>query len=88
MTITIDTHAAVRNLEAAGADPKLAEAIVNTFAQSADELTRKAALTALRADMRADLAQLKQRLTLPIVTIAATANGILFTALRYPRSAT
>lgn len=28
MTITIDTHAAIQDLEAAGADPKPAEAIV------------------------------------------------------------
>ena len=83
MATTIDTHAPVRNLEAAGADPKLAEAIVNTVSQVSTELATKADLVALRADSRADLAQLEQRLTLRIVTIAAIANGILFAALRY-----
>ena len=83
MATTIDTHAAIRSLEAAGADPKLAEAIVNTFSQVSTELATKADLVALRADSRADLAQLEQRLTLRIVTIAAIANGILFAALRY-----
>ena len=80
MAITIDTHAAIQNLEAAGADPKLAEAIVS---QVSTELATKADLVALRADSRADLAQLEQRLTLRIVTIVAIANGILFVALRY-----
>ena len=83
MATTIDTHAAIRNLEAAGADPKLAEAIVNTVSQVSTELATKADLVALRADSRADLAQLEQRLTLRIVTIAAIANGIPFAALRY-----
>ena len=83
MATTIDTHAAIRNLEAAGADPKLAEAIVNTVSQVSTELATKADLVALRADSRADLAQLEQRLTLRIVTIAAIANGIPLAALRY-----
>ncbi len=87
MATTIDTHAAIRNLEAAGADPKLAEAIVNTVSQVSTELATKADLVALRADSRADLAQLEQRFTLRIVTIAAIANGILFAALRYLPSA-
>ena len=65
-----------------------AEAIVNVVARSGDELATKAALAALRADLRADLAQLEQRTTLRIVTIAATANGILFAALRYLPPAT
>lgn len=83
MTITIDTHAAIQDLEAAGADPKLAEAIVKTVSQSGDQLATKSDLAALRADLRADLAQLEQRTTLRIVTIVAIANGILFAALRY-----
>ena len=65
-----------------------AEAIVNVVARSGDELATKAALAALHADLRADLAQLEQRTTLRIVTIAATANGILFAALRYLPPAT
>ncbi len=36
-----------------------------------------------KADLRGDLAQLEQRLTLRTVTIVAIANGILFAALRY-----
>ena len=47
MAITIDTHAAIRDLEAAGADPKLAEAIVKTVSQADAQLTTKADLAAL-----------------------------------------
>ena len=47
-------------------------------------LDTHAAITGLvtKADLRTDLAQLEQRLTLRIVTIVAIANGILFVALR------
>ena len=83
MAITIDTHAAVRKIEAAGADPKLAEAIVKIVSQVGTELATKADLVALRADLRADLAQLEQRLTLRMVTIVTITNGIVFVALRY-----
>ena len=48
MAITIDTHAAVRDLEAAGADPKLAEAIVATISRSDADLATKAGLAALK----------------------------------------
>ena len=47
MAITIDTHEAIRNLEAAGADPKLAEAIVKTVSQADAQLATKADLAAL-----------------------------------------
>ena len=50
-----------------------------TRADSRADLT-KAALIALRTDVRADLAQLEQRPTFRIVAIA---NGILFAAFRY-----
>ena len=47
MAITIDTHEAIQNLEAAGADPKLAEAIVKTVSQADAQLATKADLAAL-----------------------------------------
>ena len=92
MAITIDTHAAIREIEAAGADLKLAEAIVKTVSQSGDNLATRSALAALRADLRADLAQLEQRMTLRtvtiVVTVVALANGFLFAALRHLPPAT
>ena len=59
MAITIDTHAAIQKLEAAGADPKLAEAIVRTVSQADADLVTKADLKAELARLRSDL---KQRL--------------------------
>ena len=88
MAIMIDTHAAIQELEAAGADPKLAKAIVSTVTQSGDTVATKSDLAALRADLRADFAQLEQRTILRIVTNAAIANGILFAALHYLPPAT
>ena len=62
MTITIDTHAAIQDLEAAGADPKLAEAIVKTVSQADAQLATKSDLTALRADLQATIVSLERRL--------------------------
>ena len=47
MIITIDTHAAIQDLKAAGADPKLAEAIVKTVSQADAQLATKAVLAAI-----------------------------------------
>ena len=41
MTTTIDTYAAIRELEAAGADAKLAEAIVATISRADAEVATK-----------------------------------------------
>ena len=51
--------------------------------QADAQFATKADLATLRADGRADLAQLEQRLTVRIVAIATIANAILFAALRY-----
>jgi hypothetical protein len=88
MTIMIDTHAAIQEIEAAGADSKLAEAIVKTVSQPGDQPATKSDLAALRADLRAGLAQLEQRTPLRIATIVAIANGNLFGVLRYVPPAT
>ncbi len=46
MAITIHTHAAIQVLKAAGADPKLAEAIVKTVSQADAQLATKADVAA------------------------------------------
>ena len=56
MALTIGTHEAIQNLEAAGADPKLAKAIVKTVSQADAELVTK-------ADLKAEFATLEGRLT-------------------------
>ena len=76
MTVTLDTHAAIKRLTASGINTEQAEAIVDTVARSDAELVTT-------AHLRAEIAQLEQRLTLRIVAIVAIANGILFAVLRY-----
>lgn len=63
----MDTHAAVRQLTAAGADETLAVAVVdvaqNAAADQRRELTTRADLDHHREAQRADLAALEARLT-------------------------
>ena len=59
MAITIDTHAAIQELEAAGIKPEHAEAIVKTVSQADAQLATKADLTALEGRIEA----LEHRLT-------------------------
>jgi hypothetical protein len=76
MTVTLDTHAAIKRFTASGINAEQAEAIVDTVARSdADLITT--------THLHAEIAQLEQRLTLRIVTIVVIANGILFAMLRY-----
>ena len=56
MAVTIDTHAAIQNLTAAGIKPEHAEAIVRTVSQADADLVTK-------ADLKAELATLEGRLT-------------------------
>ena len=79
MAITIDTRAAIRDLEAAGADPKLAEAIVNTVSQADAQLGTKADLAALRADLQATIASLGRRL----IGYLVAAVLIVLAAIKY-----
>ena len=59
LIITIDTHAAVRDLEAAGIQPEYAEAIVKTVGRADTELVTK---TDLKAELHATIASLERRL--------------------------
>ena len=60
MTFTIDTHAAIRELEAAGADAKLAEAIVATISRADGGIATKPHVEAVanKAIVQIILAQL------------------------------
>ena len=55
MATTLDTHAAIKRLTAAGLDTAQAEAIVDTVSQADDQLVTK-------ADLQAALASLERRL--------------------------
>ena len=48
----IDTHAAVRELEAAGLQTAQAEAIVKTIAQVDEQIATKGDIATLRSEMR------------------------------------
>ena len=47
MAVTIDTHAAIRELEAAGAGPRLAEAIVATISRTHAEIATRSHVEAV-----------------------------------------
>ncbi len=49
--VTFDTHASIKNLISAGADERLAEAIVNEMKIDQSDLATKADLELLRRDM-------------------------------------
>ncbi|MCY3793775.1 MAG: DUF1640 domain-containing protein [Gammaproteobacteria bacterium] len=55
MATTLDTHAAIKRLTAAGINTTQAEAIVETVSQADDQLVTK-------ADLQAALASLERRL--------------------------
>ena len=62
MPITIDTLAAQRTMEAAGIEPAHAEAIVNAFAHTGDQVATK-------ADIRSLEQRLEQRLEVEITGV-------------------
>ena len=61
-SLAFDTHAAVKRLQGAGADEKLAEAVVATCGSMLNEnVATKTDLVELRADLKSDIAQLSAR---------------------------
>lgn len=75
----IDTHAAVQDLEKAGVERPVAEAIVSTVVRADSGFARRSDLDAAIAGMRARMATLGRRLVLASLVIA----GLLFTAIRF-----
>ena len=75
MAYTLDTHAAVRDLTAAGFAPEQAEAIVATVAHSDSGLATK-------ADLQAAISALEVRLVKWGIGIGLAIAGLLFAALR------
>ena len=67
-SLVFDTHQAVKNLKSAGADEKLAEAVVTTIGTAiSDHVATKADIKDVRAeikDVRADIEHLKKDLTI------------------------
>lgn len=62
-TLVFDTHKAVKTLQEAGANERLAEAVVATVGNAMGEnVATKADLAALRSDLQSDIAALEARL--------------------------
>ena len=79
MAYTLDTHATVRELTAAGLDQPVAEAITAVIARSDSELVTK---SFFRTELKAEIAALEKRLMLYGLGLA----GLLFAALRFTGS--
>ena len=82
MACALDTHAAVRDLTAAGLAPEQAEAIVATVTRSESGLATKADLDALRAEFIAAISALEIRLVKWGIGIGLAVAGLHFAALR------
>ncbi len=80
MAYTLDTHATVRELTAAGLDQPAAVAITVAIARSKTELVTK---SYFRTEFKAVIAALEKRLMLYGLALA----GLLFAALRFTGSA-
>ncbi len=62
-TLVFDTHKAFKTLQEAGANERLAEAVVATVGDAMGEnVATKADLAALRSDLQSDIAALEARL--------------------------
>lgn len=79
MAYPIDTHAAVQDLETAGVERPVAEAIVSTVVRADSDFVTKSDIDAAIAEMRAQMGSLERRLVLASLVIA----GLLFTAIRF-----
>ena len=59
MPVTIDTLAAQRTMEAAGIEPEHAEAIVNAFAHTGDQVATKADIRSLEQRLEVEITGVK-----------------------------
>ena len=90
-TMTFDTHAAVKQLRAAGIDDAQAETLVDVISHAIGEPVTKADLEPLAtkesvraeiADVRTEIASLEARLFRHLWVMAAGIVGATFTLLR------
>ncbi len=70
-SITFDTHASIKKLISAGADERLAEAIVSEISHREGDLV-----------IQKDLRILEQSLLIKLTGVVIVATGILFTLLQ------
>ena len=58
-TYTLDTHATIKELEAAGMESRQAEAVVDVISRADAEVATKQDLAVLKQDLKQDLSLLK-----------------------------
>ena len=83
MAYTIDTAAAISDLEDAGIESTAARAIVRTVATASDELATKSDLAAVKTEIMAELALQRSALTVRIVGAQVATATLLFAAIRF-----
>ena len=71
MPITIDTLAAQRTMEAAGIEPAHAEAIVNAFAHTGDQIATKADIQSLEQRLEVEITGVKTEVAAVKTEVAA-----------------
>ena len=74
----LDTHAAIRDLIAAGADPKVAEAIVALVRDADEQLATKSDIKAAVAELKADILKVAIGTVLAVIGINAGITAGLF----------
>ena len=80
-TLALDTHKAVKTLTEAGFEETKAEAMVATFGNAMSEnVATKADLAELKAELKADMLALEQRLTVRLYTTILTGIGLIIAA--------
>ena len=81
MATTVDTHREVKNLVGAGFEEPQAEAVVGTVMAARAGLATRADLDLLRAEVRADLRELKLELIKWLGGTTVAMGGIAVAAL-------
>ena len=85
-SFVFDTHQAVKDLKGAGADEKLAEAVVTTIGTAiTDHVATKADIEALRLATKADMEHLKNDLTIRLGVMLFAGIGAMTTILEVLR---
>ena len=75
-SLAFDTHAAVKRLQNAGADERLAEAFVTTFGSMLNEnVATKSDIADLRATTKSDIVELRADLKNDLVELRATTKS-------------
>lgn len=76
-TYTIDTAAAIEQLESNGFDSKQAKALVEIIAERQEELATKGDLDSLKTEINGEIKNLKSELKLWIVSAIAIGIGLI-----------